>query len=138
VDASRFVPNNATFALSPGYVPAVVVNSITVSSSIVESTFPSNWSLNPLTLLADTEAVPFVIDSSTPFLWLPASVCDKFAAALNLTYNDTLQLYFYNENISSPDTLSSWNLTFTFSLGGAMDSAADLEILLPYGAFDRK
>lgn len=137
VDASRFIPNNATFSLSSGYVPAVTVSSITVSSSVVEaSTFPSNWTSNPLTLLDDTEAGLFTIDSSTPFLWLPESVCNQFATALNLTYNDTLELYLYEDTISSPESLSTWNLTFTFSLGKAIGSTAHTDILLPYSAFD--
>ncbi|KAF7550080.1 hypothetical protein G7046_g8133 [Stylonectria norvegica] len=34
-----------------------------------------------------------ILDSSTPYLWLPNEVCDQFAHAMNLTYNSTFDLY---------------------------------------------
>ncbi|CEJ92881.1 hypothetical protein VHEMI08509 [[Torrubiella] hemipterigena] len=34
-----------------------------------------------------------LIDSTTPYLWLPAHACNAIAANFNLIYNDTLELY---------------------------------------------
>jgi hypothetical protein len=78
------------------------------------------------------------IDSSTPFLWLPTAVCDRFASALGLTYNETLQLYTFDRNASQHDTLTSWNLTFTISVSDLPTSSRStfVNITLPYGAFD--
>lgn len=133
VDASRFSPNNVSFTLSSDYAPVLGVNSITVSSSAEE--FPSNWNANPTTLLSESDATTFVIDTSTPYLWLPRSVCDRFASALNLTYNETLELYVF-ANDSSPGDLQSWNLTFAFEMADAPGSPNNTELTVPYAAFN--
>ncbi|RMD44921.1 hypothetical protein DV735_g85, partial [Chaetothyriales sp. CBS 134920] len=133
VDTNRFAPNNVTFSLSSGYVPAVQVKSIAVSAT--SDTLPSNWDSNPQTLLSDSDAAIFTIDTSTPYLWLPEAVCESFADALNLTYNDTLQLYVFGED-NSPDSLQSLNLTFTFTLSNPAASDTAVELTLPYDAFD--
>ncbi|KIW97936.1 uncharacterized protein Z519_01520 [Cladophialophora bantiana CBS 173.52] len=135
VDANRFVPNDMSFTLSQDYAPIVAVNSISVSSGA--ESLPSNWNSNPQTLLDLSQADLFTIDSSTPFLWLPEPACDAFANALNLTYDDTLQLYLFPSNSSSsPDALSAWNLTFTFTLSNLPGSSDGIELTLPYDAFD--
>ncbi|RMZ85553.1 hypothetical protein DV737_g574, partial [Chaetothyriales sp. CBS 132003] len=133
VDANRFTPNDVTFSLSSGYVPAVQVNSIEVSTT--SDTLPSNWDINPRTLLNDSSAAIFTIDTSTPSLWLPSNVCDNFADALNLTYNDTLELYVFGQG-QSPDSLRSLNLTFTFTLSNPALSSSTSQLTLPYDAFD--
>ena len=133
IDANRFTPNDMSFTLGPNYAPIVAINSISVSSGADE--LPPNWSSNPIGLMARLEAGTFTIDTSTPFLWLPESVCDKFAATLNLTYNDTLQLYFF-ENSSSPEILRGWDLTFNFSIGNLPGDENNIELSFPYSAFD--
>lgn len=132
VDSSRFAPNNLSFTLNSDYAPVVAVNAIDVSSSADD--LPSNWNVNPVSLLDASAADVFTIDSSTPYLWLPEAVCDNFATALNLTYNETLDLYVFG-NDSSPDDLASWNLTFTFKLGNLPGSTESVELTVPYGAF---
>ncbi|KIW34221.1 uncharacterized protein PV07_01013 [Cladophialophora immunda] len=135
VDANRFVPNEMSFTLSQDYSPIVAINSISVSSGA--ESLPSNWDSNPQTLLDMSQADLFTIDSSTPFLWLPEPACDAFANALNLTYDDTLQLYLFpSDNSSSPSALSAWNLTFTFTLSNLPGSPDQLELKLPYDAFN--
>lgn len=138
VDLNRFVPNNVTFSLSSDYAPVVAINTISVSSSpYTGESLPANWSSNPETLLDASQANLFTIDSSTPFLWLPEKVCDSFATALNLTYDDKLQLYIFSGgNYSSPDTLAAWNLTFTFALSNLPNSPNVIELTLPYDAFN--
>ncbi|ETN42148.1 uncharacterized protein HMPREF1541_04089 [Cyphellophora europaea CBS 101466] len=134
VDANRFTPNNLSFVLSSDYAPAVAVNSITVSSTAGD--LPPNWNLNPMTLLQTSQAAVFTIDSSTPYLWLPEAVCDNFAEALNLTYNETLGVYVFANESASPDDLQNWNLTFTFNIGKLPGSTDNVELTLPYSAFN--
>ncbi|KIX00049.1 uncharacterized protein Z518_10976 [Rhinocladiella mackenziei CBS 650.93] len=138
IDANRFVPNDMTFSLSTDYAPIVAINSITVSSSPSNGeSLPNNWDSNPQTLLDGSQADLFTIDSSTPFLWLPDEVCDSFANSLNLTYDDNLQLYLFpDDNLSSPDALTAWNLTFTFALSNLPGSSDVIELTLPYDAFN--
>lgn len=125
-----------TFTLGVDYAPVVAINSISVSASPTNGdSLPINWNSNPVSLSDSSHADIFTIDSSTPFLWLPEAICDNFANALNLTYNDTLQLYLYN-NTSSPNTLKSWNLTFTFGISNLPGSSDNLELALPYDAFN--
>jgi hypothetical protein len=138
VDLNRFIPNNISFEMAPGFEPVVSVNAITVSSQPLSTsaTIP-NWTQESLSLLGSSQAELFTIDSSTPFLWLPAKVCDAFALALNLTYNDTLQLYVYG-NGTGPSVLTDWNMTFTFTLADLPGSSKTLDITLPYDAFNQQ
>lgn len=131
VDANRFTPNDMSFTLGSDYAPVMAINSITVSSSGL----PPNWNSNPMQLLDDSQAETFTIDTSTPFLWLPESVCDSFASALNLTYNDTLQLYFYADG-TLPSSLDNWDLRFNFSVGNLPGAEENVEFSLPYDAFN--
>jgi hypothetical protein len=133
IDANRFAPNSMSFTLSSDYAPVIAINSITVSSSGL----PLNWDSNPMQLLDESQAETFTIDTSTPFLWLPEAVCDNFANALNLTYNDDLQLYFY-ANDTSPSSLDAWDLAFNFSIGNLPGANDNIELSLPYGAFNLK
>ncbi|KAI1615148.1 aspartic peptidase domain-containing protein [Exophiala viscosa] len=140
VDANKFIPNSATFSLTSNYSPVLAINEIIVSSSASNGgSLPSNWDANPVSLLQASQAGSnlYTIDSSTPFLWLPESACDAFASALNLTYDDNLQLYlFSNDSFSSPDLLASWNLTFTFALSDTTGSSDVIQLTLPYDAFN--
>lgn len=78
----------------------------------------------------------FTIDSSTPFLWLPETVCKRFEKALGLTYDDNRQLYTFGSNASQHDALLSWNMTFTFTIADLPRSTKAVNITLPYSAFD--
>jgi hypothetical protein len=133
VDANRFQPNDLTFTLSQEYAPVVAINSISVSSG--GSSLPGNWNTNPQTLLDSSEADLFTIDTSTPFLWLPEAVCDSFANALNLTYDETLQLYLFPQNTSA-EALVAWNLTFTFAISNLPGSSNETQFTVPYDAFN--
>ena len=132
VDQNRFTPNDLLISLATGYQPVVAINSITVSDGI--DVLPSNWNTNPLPLMDESDAATFTIDTSSPFMSLPTSVCDNFAQALNLTYNDTLQLYMFEEN-ASPSVLDTWNLNFTFSVGDLPGSGHSVDLTVPYDAF---
>lgn len=138
VDTNRYIPNDVSFDLSSDSSPIVAINSVTVSSD-PPSTAGSkpNWT-NPQTLLDTADSSLFIIDSSTPFLWFPKAACEGFADALNLTYNDTLELYTYGSNSSIRDELLSWNLTFTFTIADLPGSSSSVDITLPFAAFDHE
>lgn len=138
VDTNRFVPNHASFTLSPDQLPVVSVNEISVSCEPLESAadYPAWLKSNPLALLDSSQAVYATIDSSTPFLWLPEAVCDNFATALNLTYNETLDLYLFGEGDTSPDLLQQWNMTFSFSISDYLGSNNEIDLAITYNAFN--
>ncbi|KIW94178.1 uncharacterized protein Z519_05494 [Cladophialophora bantiana CBS 173.52] len=136
IDTNRFIPNNLTFSLSSRSAPVVFLNSISVSSDADDGGHPSNWRSYSTTLLESSDADLFAIDSSTPFLWLPGSARDAFAKALNLTYNKTIGLYEYPDSVTSPETLSAWNLTFSFVVSSSAGAPSNLTLTLPYDAFN--
>jgi hypothetical protein len=136
VDLNRFSPNGLSFDMASGFQPVVSINSISVSSHpLATSATKPNWTEEPLSLLGGSQAELFSVDSSTPFLWMPAKICDAFALALNLTYNETLQLYLYG-NGTDPSTLADWNITFTFTIADLPGSSKAVDITLPYDAFN--
>ncbi|KAJ9651641.1 hypothetical protein H2198_009084 [Neophaeococcomyces mojaviensis] len=131
VDTSRYVANEFWFTLGQGYIPSIAINSIEVSAS----SQPRNWNTNPLTLLPQSQAAVFSVDSDTPFLWLPESVCDTVAQALNLTWNETTEVYAF-ANGSSPQNLVNAGLQFTFNLANTVGSSQTLNLKISYDAFN--
>ncbi|KAI0489871.1 aspartic peptidase domain-containing protein [Xylaria cf. heliscus] len=114
-DANRFEPHNVQFSLNATTrQPQVLVRSITASVSDV-GLAPTEWSTPSIALSAFNESVTALIDSSTPYLWLPPTICDRFASALNLTWNDTLGLYIFSNNDDLARYQSAPDLSFTFT-----------------------
>jgi len=130
-DSNRFIPHDIDFNLNPAKQLLTFVNSISVASSAASN----NWT-QPVELLSATDRVSAIIDSSTPYLWLPQAVCERFAQSLGLTYNTTLNLYTFDGNLSQHDTLGASSLSFTFSLSDISSTPASVDITLPYTAFD--
>ncbi len=136
-DAYRFESHNISFNLDFYQNPVVAINEITVSAQpLPTSRSGTGWSTNPLFLLGPGEADLFTIDSSTPFLWLPETVCQRFEEALGLTYDTNLQLYTFGTNTSHRDALVNWNMTFSFVIADLPGSTKLVNITLPYAAFD--
>ena len=133
VDTNRYTPNNLNLTLNSDYAPVVAVNSISVSTTSEQ--LPSAWDANPNSLLESANAATFVIDSSTPYLWMPPAVCERFADALGIYYNETLELYLYNATNSAED-LSTLNLTFTFEIGNLPGSEDNVALTVSFGAFN--
>ncbi|QSZ34299.1 hypothetical protein DSL72_005889 [Monilinia vaccinii-corymbosi] len=132
-DENRFIPHNVTFNLvgSAQPIPRLFIESISVLST--------NGSNTPIELLSSEDGMKnTLIDSSTPYLWLPEEVCDRFADALGLTYNETLNLYTFDENPNQHDNLSdpTTSTTFTFRLKDEPTVLESVNITLPYAAFD--
>ncbi|KAI0525762.1 aspartic peptidase domain-containing protein [Xylaria bambusicola] len=118
-DANRFEPHDTRFSLnSTTRQPQVLVRAITASVSDVEQA-PTEWSTASMPLLSYNESVTAMIDSSTPYLWLPSHVCDRFASALNLTWNETLGLYVFSNNDVLDSYRSAPGLSFTFTFSSA-------------------
>lgn len=136
-DTNRFLPHNISFDLDPYQNPVAAINEITLSAHPLSSSGAgTGWTTNPSTLLGLGEADLFTIDSSTPFLWLPESVCKRFETALGLVYDTNLQLYTFGRNTSQHDALVNWNLTFNFIIADLPGSTKSVNISLPYSAFD--
>lgn len=93
---------------------------------------------NSAPLLTTADRVNAIIDSQTPYLWLPPSVCERFASSLGLVYDNALNLYTFGGNDSNHDILAKSNLSFTFSLTDMATSTPTINITIPYEAFDLK
>ncbi|GKT85346.1 eukaryotic aspartyl protease [Colletotrichum tofieldiae] len=92
-DASRFVQHNNEFSLDPSDgLPHALVRGIEVSTG-QDKALPGGWNTSTRILSNMSTSFTAMIDSSTPYLWLPDAVCDQFAEAFNLTYNSTFNLY---------------------------------------------
>ena len=130
-DANRLIAHNTSFNLNPSKNPAAYINYMSVYSTGTSN----NWT-TPVQLISTTDRVTAIIDSSTPYLWLPQSVCDEFAQTLGLTYNSTLDLYGFDGNASQHDVLKNSQLEFTVTLSDTGSSTELVNITLPYAAFD--
>ncbi|MCJ1470921.1 hypothetical protein MMC07_009569 [Pseudocyphellaria aurata] len=136
-DANRFTSHNVSFGLDPNLDPVVALNGITVTAKpFSTSTKSTGWSANSATLLGPANAALYTIDSSTPYLWLPESVCSQFEKELGLKYDENVRLYTFDENSSQYETLLNWNLTFDFVIADLPGSSNSVSLSLPYAAFD--
>ncbi|KAJ0166085.1 hypothetical protein CTA2_8768 [Colletotrichum tanaceti] len=116
-DASRFVPHNVDFTLDPNDgLPHALVRGIEVSAG-QDKALHAGWNTTTRILSNMSTSFNAMIDSSTPYLWLPDAVCDQFAEAFNLTYNRTFNLYTVtNEQYANfKSSSSSYSFTFSFT-----------------------
>ncbi|KAG8407117.1 hypothetical protein J3458_020611 [Metarhizium acridum] len=119
-------------------VPRPLIRGIEVSSSN-----ESSWKTATRILLDYNSAFTAVIDTTTPYLWLPPALCDNFATALNLTYNETFQLYtLTNEQYRQYSSSSSLAFVFSFSsmdnhdnFGDPLDVTGVVNITVPITTF---
>ncbi|KAH6659567.1 aspartic peptidase domain-containing protein [Truncatella angustata] len=117
-DQNRFVPHDTTFSLnSTTRQPEALIRGITATVSSADQA-PTAWNSTSVSLATFDESVVALIDSSTPYLWLPSAVCDHFAQALDLTWNETFGLYLF-ANDKTYENLSNTDLSFTFSLSSS-------------------
>lgn len=111
-DSARFVDHDTVFTITQeDNSPRVNVRSI----NVYNNNKPSGWSSSTNVLSAYNDTFMALVDSTTPYLWLPEGICDSFASALNLTYNETFKLYTLT-NDQYQDYSSSNAYVFTFSL----------------------
>ncbi|KAI9686095.1 MAG: hypothetical protein M1822_004078 [Bathelium mastoideum] len=121
-DASRFQPNNLTFAFAADFSRDLLV-------SLQSITYDTTGS-SPLL----ASSIDIFIDSLVTELWLPVNVCEAFARQFNLTWNTQGQLYLLDETAHA--ALLAQNPTFIFTIGQAGGGGDTTDIVLPYAAFD--
>ncbi|KAK3639111.1 hypothetical protein LTR56_012660 [Elasticomyces elasticus] len=86
--------------------------------------------------LATEGSIAARIDSTVSHLWLPQAVCDSFANAFGLKYDNDTQLYLY-ANSSVHSQLLSMNPTVTFTIGPNDTTSSDTtNVVLPYSALN--
>ncbi|TQV96080.1 hypothetical protein V2A60_003475 [Cordyceps javanica] len=139
-DAARLVDHDTLFTITQSdNSPRVSVRSI----NVYNGQKPNGWASSTNTLSTFNDTFMALIDSTTPYLWLPESLCESFASALNLTYNDTYKLYTLT-NGQYQDYSSSDAYSFTFSLasidnndnfGLPLNAPGVVNITLPIKAF---
>ena len=115
----------------------VALNEISVTASpLATSNASLEWPSNSIELLGPADGGLYTIDASTPYLWLPRSVCLQFEQAFGLTYDDQLELYTFGSNATQREILVGWNMTFNFILADLPGSSRVVSLNLPYAAFD--
>lgn len=122
-DRSRFIPNNLTFRFAPDISRDLVVGLQTITST--ESNGKSA-SLLPSGILT-------FVDSTTPYIYLPAEACTAFEKQLGLSWDSSSQLYLVNDSLHQ--SLVARKLSFTFQLGDLATGGANVNITLPYDSF---
>ncbi|KAK8042757.1 Candidapepsin-2 [Apiospora phragmitis] len=116
-DRNRFVPHATNFNLNIDRETEVLVRGISAEVTNADGA-PTQWSSTSRTLLSFNESVKAVIDTTTPYLWLPTPVCEHFAQALGLKWNETFGLYMYS-NDGIFDSFQRPDLSFTFTLSSS-------------------
>lgn len=114
------MPGNSNSSLIAGVQSILVVPEPSVDSN--------QYSMTSSGFLA-------LIDSTLPYLWLPQSVCDKFADRFQLTWDNDTELYLVNDTSHAYN--QQQNATISFTIGATAASGSDAtSIILPYAAFD--
>ncbi|KAK4640558.1 hypothetical protein QC761_601630 [Podospora bellae-mahoneyi] len=145
-DRLRFVPHGNNFALDPiTRLPLVRLRGVTAQITDEDKAPAANWTSTSRTLVNMDDSIEAFIDSSTPYLWLPTEVCERFADALNLTWREDLGLYTFagggeqytrfqnDETLSFTFTLSSFDNTDNF--GQPFNVPGVVNITIPSAAF---
>lgn len=116
-DTLRYELHGITFNIDPTVnLPEVLLRGISVSAT-VEDRRPSHWNSSTQTLLEfNATSNLALIDSSTPYLWLPTAVCEVFAKALNLTWIEDYGVYIFSDDSQYTQFLQDDPFEFTFSL----------------------
>lgn len=95
----------------------------------IESITMSN---NSTTSILLPTAIPALLDSSFPYIWLPLESCLLFEKAFGLTYDTATELYLVSDSLH--DALVLQNASVVFTLGNLNGSSVN--VTLPYSAFD--
>lgn len=121
-DASRFIPNNVSFAFNEidNRDLTVVVKQVTMQAENVSQDLLS-------------KSIAAFVDSTVPYIYLPLDVCEKFEAAFGLAWNAKVQAYLVNDTLNN--RLKAQNPSVTFTLG-TLTTTNTVNISLPYAAFD--
>jgi hypothetical protein len=118
-DTSKFLPNNLTFGFGPEDNRELIVQLNKITTGDGDSLLPSS--------------IPMLIDSTVPYIYLPIEACAEFEIAFGLTWDNSTQLYLLSD--AQHTALQTQNPNITFTLGN-LTSSTNIEITLPYAAFD--
>lgn len=142
-DSTRFVSHDSQFKLTQqDNMPRPLVRGIEVFTNGDEKK-PDHWDAPTKQLSTWDDAFLALIDSTTPYLWLPEKICDQFANAFDLTYNSTFDLYtITNEQYRRFLLPDSYSFTFSLSsienrdnFGLPLDVPGVVNITIPMRAF---
>ena len=78
-------------------------------------------------------SIPAMVDSGDPNIWLPIEACALFEKAFGLIWDENSQRYLLTG--AQYTALKTLNPSVTFKLGN-LTAGANVDITLPYGAFD--
>ena len=125
-DTSRFEPNNISFAFDRGGSWNFTVNIGAIILTINDTT---------TVLTGPNGSVPALVDSTTPYLYLPLYLCEQFEKAFGIEWNNDVQGYPVNDTLHQ--ALQSQNTSVVLNLGNSSTPPGQgFNISLPYSAFD--
>lgn len=112
-DNSRLVPHDTEFTLTKvDNSPRATLRGLQVSNPDK----PKAWDSSTQILSSYNTSFSVLIDSTTPYMWLPDNIADNFAATFNLTYNSTYDLYtLTNDQYRQYSESDAYSFTFSFS-----------------------
>ncbi|KAF4344600.1 hypothetical protein FBEOM_1442 [Fusarium beomiforme] len=143
VETPRFQKHDNVFTLSQeDNLERPMVRGIQITPAAGQDA-PASWESQQPLLSQWNSSFFAMIDSSTPYLWLPDEVCDQFAQSLNLTYNSTFELYTISDSQYRAYTNDkTFDLTFVLSsfddnndFGNPYDVPGIVNITIPLRAF---
>ncbi|KAH8894077.1 acid protease [Thozetella sp. PMI_491] len=121
-DTLRYTPHSTSFTLDPNTrSPSVRVRGVTATISSLDKA-PTQWNSTQQTLVAMKDSVVAVIDTSTPYLWMPTIACERFAALFNLTWSDDYGVYLFPDTEAYTKFLDAESLSIVFSLSSFENS----------------
>lgn len=142
-DAARFVDHETGFSVTKvDSLLRTLVRGIQVQTSDDQDT-PEEWDSGIQLLSQMNSSFTALIDTSTPFLYLPDTICDAFAEALNMTYHDSIELYgLSNDQYRDFRSEDSFNFVFSLSstdnndnFGEPLNVPGVVNITIPMRAF---
>lgn len=154
-DTLRFVPHDTTFRLyiansnaDPNdRAPTVRLRGLSAQVPSLDKA-PGNWTSTSQTFVAMNDSITAMIDSTTPFLWLPTEICERIASALDLVWREDLGVYVFanggDQYLEYKHMKTTEELSFTFTVssydnsddfGYPLNMPGVVNITLPPAAF---
>ncbi|KAL6721947.1 hypothetical protein ACLMJK_001052 [Lecanora helva] len=125
-DTSRFQPNDVSYTFNSSSPSGLVVH-------IGEININTNDVIT--TVSTDNESIEVTIDSTTPYIILPPTICEQFEETFNITWDDNVQAYLVNDSLHN--ALLEQDASVDFNLGNALTVPGQgYNITLPYSAFN--
>ncbi|KAH8712100.1 aspartic peptidase domain-containing protein [Phaeosphaeriaceae sp. PMI808] len=124
-DASKIIPNDLTFIMSPNNERDLVVGIVGLTAN---TTSKKNINLLP------RDGLNMFIDSTIAEMWFPVEICSLFESTFGLKYDNKTNLYLVDNTLHN--SLLAQNASITFTLGQKASTDTTINITLPYAAFD--